>query len=326
MKDAAPLPRVLLTSCGGASGITAIDLLEEIRDRCVLIGADTDSNSWGERVVDEFVILPPIHSDDFVNALKSAIIEKRVTAWVPLHSGELDVAVGMSIWLADHGVAWPAISSERAQVLHDKHLLYAALSNAGLDVAEYAIHASHDELPWPKYVVKPRVGAGSRGVVTVDVDTPPDSRPRLDDGFIAQRYIDGQELSLDGFISNAGIVVGPSARRRVTVRHGMATVSDSVTTDPKTLALFARVVEVTGARGPLNVQVLVSGSRLFVSDVNPRFPAGGMALSAARGLNLPVLTVLDLIGLPIDSTIVLADAPLRHYRVLGDVVVSREGE
>jgi len=57
----------------------------------------------------------------------------------------------------------------------------------------------------------------------------------------------------------------------------------------------------------------------YVIDVNPRFPAGGMSLSAVSGINLPEAVTLDLAFGPYAVEAHQVFNPnLRHYRIESD--------
>jgi hypothetical protein len=50
--------RLLLPACGGGAGLSAIPLLESLRGRVDLVGADSDRESWAAHIVDEFHVVP----------------------------------------------------------------------------------------------------------------------------------------------------------------------------------------------------------------------------------------------------------------------------
>jgi hypothetical protein len=92
-------------------------------------------------------------------------------------------------------------------------------------------------------------------------------------------------------------------------------------------ALFRSVASTVGTRGALNVQVFYyEGVFLGVTDVNPRFPAGGMALTDALGLNMPWVVVTDLL---LGAAAVDVNLPpfrlWRHYRHWADALLPLEG-
>jgi hypothetical protein len=188
------------------------------------------------------------------------------------------------------------MSTEACRVRADTHLLYSALRSGGVDVPDHVASetAGAHRLPWDGAMLKPRRGAGSRGIAIVPAGpnrTIPIERDESRNGTFP-----GIELGLDGVVTTTGVVLGPAARasRLDSARHGnRERLSRGRRSPPRPVS---RRGAGDPARGALNVQVRVSEGQPYVIDVNPRLPAGGMALSAAQGLNLPVLVALDLLG------------------------------
>jgi carbamoyl-phosphate synthase large subunit len=317
---------LLLSSCGGAAGITAVSLLAPLRSHVRIIGCDASNFSYAQEVVDFFRVVPPIASLEYPPAVLSLIDEFAIDAWIPLHSSELTVAANLSEELEDRNVAWPQIPVEVACVLSDKLSTYRLLSAANILVAPFVGKGDDQRVmdEWTKCVLKPRTGAGSRGVRVLagsDICNEP-----LPTDYIAQLYVDGVEMSLDGLVLESGRILGPIARRRLDVRNGLAVVSESAEPNSAFDKLFGEVANVTRVIGPLNIQIIVNGGGNWLIDVNPRLPAGGMALTAAQGLNMPTLVVEWLLyGANRIPEIERSRIHMRHYRFLADAIVELRG-
>lgn len=317
-------PVVALSCAGGAAGITALELLRP--DRSLrLLAIDADPFSYAQEVADAFKTgVVPVSDKSYGYQLLELLRPIRPRAVVPCHSGELRHFLEIGPQLRELGSRWPELDRAAVSMLTDKAELYDALSAAGIPVPLYARASIDRAFPESSVVFKRRPGAGSRDLIRAQPQerSPDDVVAQLSD-YIEQVVALGTEVSLDGVVLSDGTVVGPVARVRLAVHSGLAVVGESIDLGTSGRELFRRVAEITGARGALNIQAFVhAGELVGVTDVNPRFPAGGMALTAALGLNLPQILIADLLYGPERATV---DLPpfrhIRHYRKWSDVIL-----
>ena len=129
-------------------------------------------------------------------------------------------------------------------------------------------------------IVKPRFGAGSKGIVG-----PVGFQGWVPDGMIAQRFIKGLEYTVDCYFNLDGKMIGASPRLRERVAGGE--VLDSVTVShPEMMEISQGLGEALGVRGPVCFQFIADADgRPWVIECNHRF-GGGSTLSCQAGLNL----------------------------------------
>jgi carbamoyl-phosphate synthase large subunit len=322
--------RVLVTCAAGVAGTTVVKLLREAWGSAIcIIAADAAEDGYVRQIADEYIDdLPPVADEQYGARVASLALRTGAEVALPCYSGELERYAAARAKLAAARVAWPAMGNASVSVLTDKLRLYEALAEAGLRVpaAQLVEAAGVRAFPGEQVFVKPRGGAGSRGVLRIaeaeglPVEPSADGRGRLE-----QVAVVGDELSLDGVVLRTGAVLGPIVRRRVVVKWGLAIVGESVLATEAHQRVFGVVARRLEIRGPLNVQVIVTADgELWTIDVNPRFPAGGMLLTAAMGLNMPAAVVADLLGLDSDAQFRPAQwKPMRHYRHFADVLEPR---
>ena len=251
------------------------------------------------------------------------MVEAGAGVLLPFHSGELGHIDAMRDEFAERQVKWPAPLLGAATVLRDKLRLYEELERSGVPVPAYAPCSERRAFPGDRVVFKPREGGGSRGLAfgAPGGSIPADAFSDGPSAYLEQVAVDGTEVSMDGVVLISGEVVGPIARVRVAVRGGLAIVSEAIDLGQEGDELFRAVAASCGVRGPLNVQAFLSNNQLVgVTDVNPRFPAGGMPLAAQLGLNMPLTVVRDLLGegeqeRPVPGSF----RRLRHYKKWCDV-------
>jgi carbamoyl-phosphate synthase large subunit len=166
-------------------------------------------------------------------------------------------------------------------------------------------------------IVKPRRGAGSRGVRLV-ADRAALEAIGTDESLIIQENLPGDEYSVDVLSAGDGAVVAAVPRTRTRVDSGVSIAGRTVHDDglEATAAAVARAI---GLRGVANVQLRRDTEGVpALLEVNPRFP-GALPLTIAAGVDMPSL-VLDLaLDRDIPSRIEFRD--LANVRFLEDVFV-----
>lgn len=323
---------VLFSCAGGAAGLTALRLTRAAEPTLRLVATDQDQYSYATELADDFCVVDADVSDDaYGDALLDVIERHEIRASIPCYSGELSQYLRIAPRLLERNVRIPFIDQQGHDLVIDKVRLYGALESADLPVPRYALLDSDGlrRFPQNRVVLKMRCGAGSRGLHFAEPGEhlPPDVRCRHI-AYVEQVHANGVEVSLDGVVLSNERIVGPVARVRLATRDGLAITSESVDLGDVGADVYRCVAAVIRTRGPLNVQAFFhNGSLVGVTDVNPRFPAGGMALVAAMGLNMPATVLRDLIVGPEDIALRLPPfRQLRHYRGWRDVIVDGAGK
>jgi hypothetical protein len=307
--------------------VTALQLLQELRPATTIIGADPVPDSYAVHLTDAFLPLPRISPGaeaDYQSAFLDLVDEWAPNAVMPCHSLERVCYAEMADDLDARGVAWPRTNRRDARVAADKVLLYDWLTSRQVAVPRYLTMDSHDDSPWDiRSIVKRRVGSGGVGAKVVDSgQRVPADLLAGDEPYVRQAYVDGPEFSLDGVRLSDGRTLGPVCRVRRRQWHGISVVNELVDlTEPARMA-YLRVADGLEIVGPLNVQGFEFGGDFHVTDVNPRFPAGGLGAALALGLNIPLLAAVDLLRGPAGIRWERPPfRPLTHYRVLSDVII-----
>jgi carbamoyl-phosphate synthase large subunit len=166
-------------------------------------------------------------------------------------------------------------------------------------------------------IVKPRTGAGSRGVRLVADRSALDALG-ADDTLIVQENLPGDEFSVDVFADGSGNVVAAVPRTRTRVDSGVSIAGQTVRDDELqgTATAIARAIGLTGVA---NVQLRrdVNGVAALL-EVNPRFP-GAMPLTIAAGVDMPSLELDLALGLPVPPHLDFAE--IANVRFLDDIFI-----
>lgn len=228
-----------------------------------------------------------------------------------------DVALPATARVAEQlGLRGP--TQERIDRCSDKLLAHAALRSADIAVPRTELLHSRDEaearvreLPWERFVIKPRRGAGGRGV---SICAPGDDLRRATskatmhggsrEGFLLQEYIDGVSVGLEACFFGGRLVrafvmddqflpgfVSP-------IGHSLP----SSLPEPLRSAVVSeveRAAQILGlADGPANFDLRIRRGETVVLEVNPRL--GGNSISelvhVAYGVSLYRAAVLVALG------------------------------
>ena len=309
------LGTVLVTGAGGPAAVTVIQALT---GRATVVAADIDPVAVGLYLVpaDRRVLLPRGDDPGFVDALLAAARQHGADLVVPTVDSELRGVSAARERFAAHGIDLLVETVETLDLCLDKAVLVERCAGTVrvphtivVDAATTAETLAPLGLP---FLVKPRSGAGGRGVAILESAGALDTVPR-DGSFIAQELLPGAEFSIDVLARPDGHVVAAVPRRRDKVDSGIA-VAGRTLADPA-LETFGRdVARVVGATGVVNVQAKLDrhGDPALL-EVNARFP-GTMSLTQAAGIDMPLLAVQARRGAAVPDHLPFREvAVVRHW-------------
>jgi len=108
-----------------------------------------------------------------------------------------------------------------------------------------------------------------------------------------QECINGEEYTIDTMSDLNGKVLVSLCRRRVSVKSGISVKAEFIENSDY-ISKVKKILESLTVIGPCNTQVI---DGRFI-EINPRF-SGGLGLSIAAGINLPLLCIKLFEGMPI---------------------------
>ncbi len=310
------MTRVLVTGAGGPAGVAVIRSLLARADVDVF-AADMDGWASGLYLVaaDRRRLVEPARSERFVDELKR-IVENDA---IDVVFATVDFELPKLAAARDHlGAILAAPSIDTLTVCLDKWLL-AELCSPQLRVpTTRLLNAEGVATAWDfPVIVKPRSGAGSRGVRLIPDRSALEEIP-LDDALIIQENLPGDEYSVDVLADSSGGVVAAVPRTRTRVDSGVSIAGRTVHSEEleSTAAAVARAI---GLVGVANVQLRYSAEGVpALLEVNPRFP-GAMPLTIAAGVDMPSLALDLALGLPLPARIDFRE--VANVRYLEDVFI-----
>ncbi|WP_348787280.1 ATP-grasp domain-containing protein [Leifsonia sp. NPDC080035] len=311
------LTRVLVTGAGGPAGIAVIRSLLARADVDVF-AADMDGWASGLYLVPESRrrIVPAGRSETFVDELIGMCGDDRIDVLYSTVDVELPGLAARRDELSAVGTALAAPSHETLVTCLDKFRLAERVEGAARIPRTRLLNRAGVGEDWTfPVIVKPRSGAGSRGVRLI-ADRAALEALGEDESILIQENLPGEEFSVDVLAGLDGTVIAAVPRSRERVDSGVSiagrTVRRAELSD--TAAAVARAIGLTGVA---NVQLRYSVDGVpALLEVNPRFP-GAMPLTIAAGVDMPSLLLDLVLGRPVPSSVDFAE--LANVRFLEDV-------
>ncbi|MDR6612787.1 ATP-grasp domain-containing protein [Leifsonia sp. 1010] len=312
--------RVLVTGAGGPAGVAVIRSLLA-RDDVEVYAADMDGWASGLYLVGEGCrrIVPPGRSDGFVDALIAMSREDGIDVLFSTVDVELPGLAARRDELEAVGTKLAAPSRDTLVTCLDKFALIQRVGDQARVPVTRLLNPQGVGADWTfPVIIKPRSGAGSRGVRLI-TDRGTLEALGTDESIIIQENLPGEEFSVDVLAGLDGNVIAAVPRSRERVDSGVSiagrTVRRAELSD--TAAAVARAIGLTGVA---NVQLRYStdGTPALL-EVNPRFP-GAMPLTIAAGVDMPSLLLDLVLGRPVPSAVDFEE--LANVRFLEDVFLS----
>jgi carbamoyl-phosphate synthase large subunit len=305
-------PRVLITGAGGPAAVSA---MLDLPDAVEWVAADIDPHAVGLYLVPagRRVLIPRGDDPALVDRLLDACARHRVEVLWPTVDTELLPVATAAGRFARAGVAVLSAPVSALETCLDKWRLVERCRDVVRVPGTTLLTADTDLAGQPEpYVLKPRRGAGGRGVRVVHGPADTAGVPR-DGSYLCQEYLPGEEFSIDVLSRPDGSVAAAVPRRRDKVDSGIAVAGRTVR-DPELEDFGAAVATAVGSTGVANVQARRDrAGRPALLEVNPRLP-GTMPLTVAAGVDMPAWALLSLLGGPIPAGLSYREiAVVRHW-------------
>lgn len=288
-----------------------------------VIGADLNPQALARPLADDFWPMPPLR-DDALPELLAGLQARGIAYLIPTRDGELAFWARHRAALAEAGVAVLVSAPDTVQRCLDKleFATFGRQHNLPVIATARDLDALTERQPQPPtaFVVKERYGAGS---LSLGLNLPAAAalaHARTLQEPIFQPFIQGREISVDGYVDRAGRVHGLAARTRDVVVRGESQVTTTLP-DAALLDRLRPVVEKLGLYGPFVLQALLTDDGgLHLIECNCRF-GGASTLGIAAGVDSFYWFLQEAGGADLQAfPFVPAAAPLRQVRLAADAV------
>lgn len=291
--------RVLLGSCGGLTGLYLSKLFKKSDYADFEIyGFDAEEKNPTKFFVDKFFVIPNASNEErFLSSLINLLKNEKIDVYFPLHSKEIRVISKFEDRLRNSVNTKFIVSPYQSFVILDnKRTLYESLSKVGLRVPKiYDKNSIPEQFP---IFFKPESGSGSKGVMVIDNKEEFQILKKQNGLFL--ELLKGTEYTVDVVFDQNGNLLGYNQRIRIKTLGGAAVITQNNYDVDIGSYLKVMAKEFT-IKGPANFQFFKTlQNDIVFTDANLRFASGGLPLSVASGLNIPIITLKLLMGEKID--------------------------
>lgn len=290
-----PVRTALVVSGGGLQGLSLIKALQELPDLRLLVADCHQENIT--RYFAHACFLAPLLKDEqaFLDFLFNICRREGVDFVFPATNFELDLLERNRADFESRGVTVFVSSRPLLDLAQDKKRFHDWLIGAGLPSLPGFDTPLDPGVTFPMFG-KPRCGFGGRGTVTVlDREGYLALAEEFKHDYLWQSCLsEFDEYSVDFSVDVQGAISPLAIRRRIRTLGGFAILCEPavhVQVSAVATAVIRGLVSL-GARGVMNLQLLVTRDGCWVSDLNPRVGTS-MPLSLANGEN-PIAFLLGL--------------------------------
>ncbi|MCP4652341.1 MAG: ATP-grasp domain-containing protein [Candidatus Omnitrophica bacterium] len=275
---------IFMTGGGGSGTIAATKELKKTGKYRIILG-DMDKWAAGLKFADKAYILPPAADDNFIKVVKEIIDAQSVDVFIPLVDEEIIKSYQIKEQCSNVLVLLP--NYDFAESTLDKWILVKKLKDNNLPSPKtFLSDDSGCDLKYP-YIVKPRIGRGSRGVSVIENDNQLAAYKVLsslsESQILLQKKIDGTEYTVSVVVdtNNKTIAVVP---KEVIYKRGVTI--HAVTRKNKAIEdICQEIVDKLQPCGPFNVQLILTKKGIpVIFEINPRYSTT-IALTIAAGVN-----------------------------------------
>jgi carbamoyl-phosphate synthase large subunit len=247
-----------------------------------VIACDVDTQALAKEFSDEFVVCPLTSSSAYEDWLIQAVKDKHIELIIPTRDGELEFYARLKQKLLQEFSCHVVVSnSEVLEVCLDKLNFYRWCSQNGYAHPSVINTSEVTQESFP-LISKPRRGSASNGIqVYANFQDWQTSHQGDKESDILQTFVEGQEYSIDIYVSSNGSVECCVPRKRLMLAHGES-VRAEVELRQDIVSECTKLVEDLHAQGILTVQGILKEDQFYFTEVNARI-GGGFSLAIEAG-------------------------------------------
>lgn len=286
--------RVLVFPCGSECGLEIGRSLRGLKE-IELFGASS-VDDHGKFAYEQYAGgLPYVSHPDFIQRFKELILRENIQFVYPAMDSVVDV-------LAHHkeelGVEIVGSSAETTAIALSKAKTYALLADHVRCPDTYRPEELQDA-SFPVFL-KPAIGCGSKGTMLARNITEVARALEADPTLMILENLPGEEYTVDCFTDAGGKLLFAGARKRRRISKGISVNTITCNDDEGDFLRIAQAINDNVCfNGAWFFQVKhAADGKLALLEIAPRI-AGSMGLQRCKGVNLPLLSVLNQAGIPV---------------------------
>lgn len=312
---------ILVTAVGSELAFSIVKALKKINDlEVTLIGCDIYPEVVGKYWCEHFYQVPPVKNKEaYLSAFKNIIEKHQVNFIIPSSDYEFPILSEIKDDVVrDHNCHILVNSPEMIGIFCDKWLAHQYMVQQHISVPK-TICMTHEpdlqsaiernNLSFP-FIIKPRVGGGSRSIYHVENTTMLNAIQTIVPNGLIQEYLypDNEEYSSGTFRTTHNQVFVVIFKR--TLKFGMTNTASIIKNHE--LEEFCReTILKTSLTGSNNIQFRVTENGPKILEINPRF-SGTTGIRANFGFNDVEMWIKDSLNIAITAPEIKSGFVLRY--------------
>lgn len=308
------MKRILITSVGTATAVNLIKYFHKLGD--YIVGTDINAYGYtaGSMLVDEFVRVSLANTEGYLDEIQQIIEDKMIDIFIPVNDIEVYVVA-----LGKEKIKCKCVipKSNVIEAVRDKYICSNILRETGVTVPQI-VKADYKG----KRILRDRIGVGSKGILMLEEN---DITPQynLSDKFL-QRYVEGEEYTVDVLTDQEGKPVYIVPRKRLEVKSGVAT-KVYIEKNEKLISYVEKILQKVCLPGFSNIQFIKDEQENYwFIEINYRFAgAGASTLAVSKDYLETFKKIADgkPVSLPLNKDVKWNSVVTRYY----EEVVYEEG-
>ncbi|KKR22182.1 MAG: Carbamoylphosphate synthase large subunit short form [Candidatus Moranbacteria bacterium GW2011_GWA2_39_41] len=282
------MKNILVFPCGSEVGLEIKKSLEFSKDFKIYGASSVDDH--GKFVYEDYIGgMPFVDDDKFIDSMEDVIKKYSIDFVFPAHDSAVLKLSQCQDKLSAIIVTSPLETCKICRSKVETYKVFRDIINTPITFGVM------DNLKFPIFA-KPDVGQGSKGISKISSVEELRFLIKKDKSLMLLEYLPGKEYTIDCFTDNKGELLFVQGRERVRVSNGIS-VNSKLADNSLFLEIAKKINSTLVFRGVWFFQVKENANKkLILLEIAPRV-AGTMALSRIRGVNLPLLSLYDFMGI-----------------------------
>lgn len=296
------MTNILITSASRkVSLVKSFKKVLENRGGKVVVG-DSSPFSASFFFADEFCLLPPDYSSDFLNEILEICGKHKISLIIPTRDEELPIFSENKELLEKAGVKVMVADKKIIEICQDKIMFSQFCQENGFDCPKtYSLlDIKNNNFKFPLFLNEKKSKA-SKNAFKANNKEELDFYIKTAQQPIIQEYITAKEYTVDLFADFDGKVISVVPRERIKVFGGESFVSKTFK-NQEIINKTMELAEKLGLVGHNTIQCFFDGKTVKFIEVNPRY-GGGANLSFEAGANTPEFLIKIIEGEKVNEII-----------------------
>lgn len=292
---------------------------KKFSDNIQLYGGDIDISCLCRYFVDKFWNMPRLESSALEGIIKYCH-ENNIRAIIPSRDGELPYWAKNKERFQKEGIAVMVSDYNSVNICLDKIQFSNVLFKHNLPSISTATDIN--EIKGEKYVVKEKFGAGALNLgLNLSKEEAIQHSKKISDP-VFQPFIEGEEYSVDAYVTKNGKIKGIIIRKRDLIIKGESQITTLVN-DKNLESISKQAIQELNLYGHIILQILKDKTEKFhIIECNTRF-GGASTLSVLAGLDSFYWFILEANGVNIDEyPFIRTKSSLRQIRYPEDFIIN----